>query len=461
MLARALSTFRVVSFLTLTLMTACASTGATSYDTLRADVDRTRVKDDRSRAEDDQALRAPTLDRAAFVRAVLHRNPSIEAARAGWRAAVAHVRSSGTFDDPMVSVAIAPLSITASDVPFGWQGMISQTLPWPGKLSLDESIAKAEAAAAKSDFEATRRELALSAAMLYDEYFVLARSLEINAQHQALLRELKASAVAQFETGRGSAQDSLQAETELTHLEHYAVVLGSDREVAVAQMNELLHRDPSSPMPPPAADLALPPAPDHDARALGDKAVEARPEIRAARDHARAESARAERAERDWYPDLTVSTSYSSMWPMTAMRWMVGLGFNLPIQGGRRAGAREAAEAARSRFEEQATALGDKARTEVAVATTRLHEAHHVARLYAERLIPIARDTVDAARAGFITSRNDFVAVIAAERNLRDVELGYQMARADIDRREALLDRAIGRIPGLDPANAGGEEVGR
>jgi hypothetical protein len=39
--------------------------------------------------------------------------------------------------------------------------------------------------------------------------------------------------------------------------------------------------------------------------------------------------------------------------------------------------------------------------------------------------------------------------VIEAERNLRAVELDYQMARAECDRRYAELERELGRIPGL------------
>ena len=53
-------------------------------------------------AADDQALNGPVLDRAAYVRAVLHRSRSIESARQAWRAAIARVRQSGAFDDPMV-----------------------------------------------------------------------------------------------------------------------------------------------------------------------------------------------------------------------------------------------------------------------------------------------------------------------------------------------------------------------
>ena len=433
------------------LLLSCATTGRDSYDSMRTDVDRAGIVEERVQAEDARGLNGSVLDRAVYVRVVLHRNPSIEAARQGWRAAVARIRQSATFEDPMVNLEVAPLSIGSSSARFGYTAMISQRLPWPGKLSLEESVAKAEAAATKSDFEAMRRELALTAALLYDDYFVDVRSLEINAAHISLMRELKAGALAQFESGRGSAQDPLQAEAELTHMEHDAVILASERDVTVAQMNELLHRDPEQPLPPPSKDLPPPSAPDvRDIKRLGDAAVTRRPEIEAARLHARAEQARADRAERESYPDVTVSTSYNSMWDMPEHRWMVGLGLNLPIQLERRAGAVDEANASRARFESDVASLTDKARMEVVVALKRLDEAHHVLEIFATRLIPVARDQVDAARAGFIASRNDFVAVIGAERNLRSVELEYQTARANFDRRRAELDRALGRIPGLD-----------
>ena len=433
------------------LVVGCATTGRDSYVALRSDVDHADVVDTRAQAEDERALNGPVLERAAYVRAVLRRNPSIEAARHGWRAAVARVRQSGALEDPMVSLEVAPLSIGSSTARLGYTAAISQRVPWPGKLGFEESLARAEAGAARSDFEGTRRELAFAAALLYDEYFVAVRSLEINARHVALMHELESAALAQLESGRASAQDPLQAEAELTHMEHDEVSLTAERDITVAQMNELLHRDPERPLPPPTTDLALPSAPDtRDAKRLADEAAARRPEVTSSRLHAQAEQARAERAERESYPDLTVSTSYNSMWDMPEHRWMVGLGLNLPIQLGRRTGAIEEANASRARFESEAARMIDKARSEVVVALKRLDEAHHVLALFEARLIPVARDQVDAARAGFITSRNDFVAVISAERNLRSVELEHQKARADFDRRRAELDHALGRMPGLD-----------
>lgn len=396
---------------------------------------------------------APVLDRAAFVRAVLYENPTIEAARQAYRGAAARIRQSGVFDDPMVDLGVAPLSIGSSTAPFGFEVGVSQRLPWFGKRSLEESVATFEAEAAKCDFEATRRELALNAALLFDQYFVAFRSEEINAEHVRLVTALRGGALAQFESGRGSAQDPLQAEAELAELERVQVVLASDREITVAQMNELLHRDPGARLPPPPKELPLPPTADlPDSKSAGD--ASSRPEVASALAHARAERARAERAERDGYPDFTVSALYNSMWEMPEHRFMVGLGFNLPIQSGKRAGAGEEANAARARFEAEAARAADQARTEIAVARNQLARSLAIVHHYEERSLPVARRQIEAARAGFVSSATPFIAVVDAERSLRRVELEYQMARAECDRRRFELERALGRIPGIETAGA-------
>ncbi|HEY4157711.1 MAG TPA: TolC family protein [Polyangiaceae bacterium] len=434
-------------------ITGCASTRGTSVASVTADSELASPRQTASERELAASVTGPELDRAAYVRAVLARNPSVEAARQGFRAALARVRQAGVFEDPMVDVGIAPLSI-GSKAPLGYELGISQKLPWFGKRSLETAAFDAEAAASKSDYQVVQRELALSAVVLYDRYFVAERSLEINAHHVELLRAMRAGATAQFAAGRGSAQDPLQAEAELAHMEHDAAVLASQRDVTVAQMNELLHRAPELPLPPPPHVLPKPASRGAldagGAQRLQAEAIARRSEISAARERARAEGSRAERASRDGYPDFTLSTSYNSMWDMPEHRWMVGLGFNLPIQGGRRAGAEDEALAARAQFESEAARMTDAVRTQVFVANKQVEESEHVMSLMQERLLPIARQQVDAARAGFITSQNSFVAVIDAEKNLRGVELEYELAQAECDRHRAELERALGRIPGLD-----------
>ncbi len=435
----------------------CATAGRSAFGSTASDVPSTAEDGAVGTADDDQAWNGSVLDRAAYVRAVLRRSRSIESARQAWRAAIARVRESGAFEDPMVTLEVAPLSIGSSSARFGWTGMVSQRLPWPGKLSLEETVSKAEADAQRCDYEAARRELALTASLLYDDYFVAVRSIEINAHHVELMRSMHAAAIAQFEAGRAAAQDPLQAEFELTHMEHDTVILASRRDVTVAQMNELLHRDPALSLPPPPQELPMPAESDLTApERLEKEAIDRRPDIAGARQHARAEEARGERAERESYPDVTVSTSYNSMWDTPEHRWMVGLSFNLPVQLGRRRGAVDEANAMRAQYEADAAGMSDMARTQVVVALKQLEEAGHVLHIFEERLLPIARQQVDAARAAFIASQAPFVSVIDAEKNLRGVELDQQVAEADYARRRGELDRALGRMPGLD-----GKEEGR
>jgi cobalt-zinc-cadmium efflux system outer membrane protein len=438
--------------LVLGLLGCAATAGNTSYETARAEYAHSASATAQS-VPNDRAigLEAAVLDRRAYVRAVLERNPSLESARQGWRAALSRVSQSGSFEDPMLDLGVAPLSIGSSKAPLGYEVGISQKLPWFGKRGLEASAAAAEADASKSDYEALKRELALSAVVLYDQYFIATRSIEINAHHVELMRAMRDGATAQFQAGRGSAQDPLQAEAELAHMEHDTAILASQRDVTVAQMNELLHRAPELALPPPPLELPMPAIPSAgQTEHLEAAALAQRSEITATRQRAQAAQARADRADREYYPDVTVSTSYNSMWDTPEHRWMVGLGFNLPIQTGRRAGAADEALAMRAQFESDASRLTDAARTQVFVALKQLQESEHVIGLFEKRLLPVARDQIDAARAGFIASQNPFLAVVEAEKNLRGVELDYQIARAACDRHRAELDRALGRIPGLD-----------
>ena len=394
------------------------------------------------------------LDRARFVREVLAANPSVESARQSFRAAAARVRQAGPWSDPMLELGVAPLSLGSRDARLGYEVSVSQELPWFGKRGLERDAASADSEAARADYEGMRRDLALTAATLYDQYYVATRALEINAHHGALMRAMRDAALAQLEIGRGSAQDSVRAEVELARLEQETLTLQSQREVLIAQMNELMHRAPESALPAPAANLTLPSASvDADARLEGEARAN-RAEITAAKQRARAAQTRAERAARDAYPDLTVSTSYNSMWDMPEHRWMVGIGLSLPLQAERRAGARDEANAMRAQYESESARASDHVTAETFVAARRVREATALVRSFDERLLPLAQRQLELARAAFTASQTSLSELISAEKGVRDTELERERALADVDIRDAELERALGRIPGLDHAEA-------
>jgi cobalt-zinc-cadmium efflux system outer membrane protein len=432
----------------LALAAGCGGSLGSVHDQYRAQLDALRRS---APARDDAPLfvDAKALDRAALIDAALARNPDVESARQGWRAALAEVDAATALDDPMLTYEVAPLSI-ASDAPFGQRVEVSQKLPWPGKRALAGEAALAEADAARGDYEAMRLETAAMASSLFDDYYLVARSLEVNDHHRELVERMKKSAEAQLTIGRGAEQDSLSAEVELGRLEHEHVMLETERDAVIARMNGLLHRDPDTELPPPPADLPMPAEPG-SVDELEHAAIQNRPQEASARATVRARKASVALARKDYYPDFDVMTSYDSMWDMPEHRWMVGVSIDVPLQRGKRRAAVEAAEARTAQAEAQVDEVSDTIRVEVTSARRDVMESVHLAKLYDEKILPAARDEVDAALAGYTSGQNDFSAVMSAEKDLRDVELESYQARAELWQRMTALDRAIGRIPGSEP----------
>lgn len=387
------------------------------------------------------------LEREALIDAVLAENPGLEAARMALAAARERVPQATSLDDPMLSYSFGPLSIASDDVPFGQAIEARQRFPYPGTLRLRGEAARAEADMAAEAFETVRLELATAASLLYDDYYLVHRALEINAEHVRLLGDFQRIATARYAAGAAPQQDPIRAEVELAHLVHREMVLETTREVLAARINALLHRAPGEPLLPPVSRLPVPELEGLDPARLEELAVAARPELARLEAERAAREAAVELRELARYPDFEAMASYSSMWMDTAHQWMVGVAVNLPVWRDRiEAGVAEA-EAEASRVDGERARLADEVRAETRIAWTRLQETHHILTLYESRLIPAARDQVRAALAGFETGQVSFLSLIEAERNQRDVELQYEETLADLHRRRAELARALGRLP--------------
>jgi outer membrane protein TolC len=390
---------------------------------------------------------ARVLDRAELIREVLERNPGLAAAREAWRAAQARPEQTTALEDPMLRYEVAPLSLFSRETHFGQSLELSQRLPFPGKRALAGEVAKAEAEAARGDFEAARQRLALMASMLYDDLYVVHRGLAVNGHHEEVLREMRRSAEAQYVAGRASQQDSLQAEVELGMLERDRLMLEAQRDMLVARLNGMLHRAPHLPLPPPPEKLDVSAEPPPPVESLADEAVKQRPELAGLRARVGGGDAAVKLARRESYPDVMVMGSYNSMWMETPHRFMAGVAVELPVFRGKRRAMVGEAEAMLQRMKHEEAQLVDDIRVEVAQARARVVEALKAVALYRDRLVPAANDQVAAARVGFESGRNDFQVVLNAEKNQRGVELRFEEALADVQRRRAELQRAGGKFP--------------
>lgn len=432
----------------------CATAGRARYDTLAASYRELEMPAMPARSHDDGELARGKLERAALVRAVLQRNPSVESAKQAFRAALARYRQAGAYDDPMAMVQIAPLSVASHDARFGYELGLRQAISLGGKRDARAQLALAEAEVQSADLRATRLRLGLTASQLYDDYCVATWSLTVAAEHAKIVSAVEANVVAGYASGRGGTRDALRAEAELARLQQQTVGLEADRDMLVAELNALLHRAPDAPLAPPpsAAELHAKDLPTaSDSAATGPAR---RPDLEAADARVRAERARVALADDDFVPDLTLEASYNSMWDMPEHRFMAGVVMSIPLERERRKAALDEASATRAMSESDAARMHDEAASQIAVARRQVERAHQVIALLEERLLPIAQRRIEATRAGLSTEQNGVGDVLEAEHALRDVELELQAARADHEKRRAELDAALGTIPGLTGAEA-------
>jgi outer membrane protein TolC len=379
------------------------------------------------------------LDRAALIRAVLARNPSAAAAQAAVRAGDARAQTAGSFADPSLSYQVAPQSLW--DGPrSGHRVELAQPIAAWGKRGLARSAARGDADAARFELGAVRLDLALAASLLYDDYYLAARSLAVNAAHRALLEELRAAALARYEAGEAPKQAPLAAELEAARLEHREIELQTAQRVTAAQLNALLHRAPGAALPPPPETLATPLA----SALLAEDAAE-RPELQAAAARAEARSAAAELAHRERIPDLKLMAGYDGMWDAPEMRPMLGVEVELPLQRGKRRAAIAEADALREQAAAEREGAQSEAALTVAIARERFAEAQHGLVVVREQMLPAARDRAEAANAALAASRADFGDAIEAERSWYEAELGAEEALVATSRRAAELMRALGK----------------
>ena len=391
---------------------------------------------------DDPLAGAVLLDRQALIQAVLARNPSLEAARQAWRAAAARPAQAGALADPLVSYGLAPLSAGAGDVAFGQEVRVEQPLPYPGRRSLRQAQAAAEAEAVLADYRTALLEIAAAAALLFEDYRLVDREQALNEEHLRLLRGIQETAAARYAAGLAMQQDPIQAEVEGAEVLARQAELAAERERLTAEINALLHRPfglalpPPAPLPGPAAAAPdLPPAEE-----LEEAALAARPEVARRQAELRARQSEAELARRGRRPDFELMGAYNSMWSDAEHRWMVGVAVNLPVWRRRTDAAAAEAEARLAQAASDREHLEIEVRAAVRAQLARLAAARRRAAVYADRLLPAVRDSLRAARVAFETGQAGFAALLEAERALRRAELGAEQARA-------ALARAAGRLP--------------
>jgi len=385
-----------------------------------------------------------------LISTVLRDNPMVKASRAKWEMMRARVPQARAWEDLRAggdfrverSVNIPPNSFMDQTA------VLEQEVPISGKNLSRGRAATAEARATFQDFRRTELDVIMRARSAYARLANGYAQLEVNRRNTDLLDQFVEISRSRYETGSATQADVLIAQTDAARLLEMRAELEQQISEAQSTLNVLMNRSAQSALGQPSAPAFG--AQAFSLRTLQNIALAHRPELQRAQDRLEAERFRFELSRRQWFPDpaLNVKAQRYNDAAQAVSEVDVGVSFPLPWLNWTKykSGILEAQKSI-----EGASHEFDAARTEtlglVRDQLKRIQTAGSQYELYRDRILPVARQTVEASRAAYETNTGGFLQLITARRTLQDAEsaalnhlVNHQVALAE-------LDAIIGRIP--------------
>lgn len=396
-----------------------------------------------------------------FIRLALAENPEIQVALARYRAAVQKIPQVTALPDPMLTFTKFLRSPETRVGPQVSGATVSQKFPWFGKLDLEGRMAAEEAAFLYEAYRAKEREIVARVKTTFYELAFLDQAQRIVEEERSLLGHYETLAQARYEQGTGLQQAVIKIQAEITQLDDRLETLRQQRESQVAQLNTLLNREPSTPVPTlrllevPEVELNLP--------RLYALAEEHRHELRAVTAQvAKAERA-IQRAKKDYWPDLTFSAGFINVEGREDLAGLMSpppdngknifslaVSLNLPIQREKyRAAVVESTELRSSAGSEYRRLLNE-IKFAIRDQVIRLETLQDQLQLYEEALLIQAETALRSTEAAYETGRVGVLDLLDSERFLLRTKLIRERYRADYWKALATLEQAVGtRYPGI------------
>ena len=406
----------------------------------------------------------PALD--ALVRTAIENTPELAAAHAAVEAARLRVEPARTLGDPSLSTTYQNdgTSLSLGRAPGSFVGlMLSQPLPWPGKLPLAGQTAASEAREVESG-TLGRARLTIEARMRNAWYdLILARGIDrLIEERRDTARQIEATTRDRYTAGLGVQQDVLRAQVELVRIDELKAAQRALITSRLAESNRLLGVPQDAALDTPA-DLPGT-TPLSPAATWISSAFARSPEAAAAQQGIETGRLRVQMAKKNFRPDFVVSggSMYRSNFAEGPM-WQVGLGVSLPVWINKRQ-KNQLAEA-QARVTEQ-TAETDVIGRELELRTreriAQLEGANEVAMLYREKIVPLDQLSYESALSSYRAGKVPFITVFEAVNVLYSDRASYLGRLAEAAKWRVAIDEAALQptAMGSSPASGGAAASG-
>lgn len=385
----------------------------------------------------------------AMIATALDRNPGLQAAEKRYRSLAVVAPQVSSLPDPMLGYTRWVESVETRVGPQENVFVLSQQLPFPGKLGLKRRMAESDARAAFEEFQAARRDLIYNVKTAYGDLYRIDRSLEILGTYLRLLEDFAQVAATKYATGNGIQAQVLKAHVEISSISVQELNFRKMRKSVVARLNALMDRPAETPVGV-AADLDLPEV-DLQATHLLQMAKQRRQELRSVEAMIdRAESMR-QLARKNYLPDFNLQAMYITIPRVNSMfadagkdAFSVMVGLNLPIWLGKRRAAVDEASEMRASQSLRYENVWNTVEAEITDLVFQIQTIRQTLDLYEGGLLLQAESSLESALSAYKTGRLDFLNLLDAERMLLNLRLGYAQEQANYFKQLAALERAVG-----------------
>ena len=398
-----------------------------------------------------ESAAAERLELQSLIDEALRQSPEVAAAEARAGAARFKVPQAKSLPDPMFMVGYQNEGFSrytyGETLMSAWMFSASQMFPFPGKLGLKEAIASADADTLTDMVALTKLRISARVKELYYDLFLAYKDIDLIGEQLALYEQIENASVARYAAGKGTQQEVIMSQAGKYLLREKEEMSRQRIQSAEAMLNATLGRGVNSPLGRPAEPVFHPY--EQDIEALLAVSYERSPEIRARSRMVRASETAVRLAQKEYYPDFTVSAEYDKKGGPYMDMWALKTAVNIPLyyRTKQRQGVYEAESAlaaSRGEFLAAKLSVASAARDRYSM----IMSGERLMDLYRNALIPNARRDFDSSLSEYATGGTGAAAVISKLGALLEYETSYWRQFAD-------REKAIARLMEITGADDG------
>jgi outer membrane protein, heavy metal efflux system len=363
-----------------------------------------------------------------LINEALANNPDILASQAKIEAAAYRIPQAKSLPDPMVMVGYQNEGIRkytyGMEPGAQWMFSASQEFPFPGKLALKGSMAESDLEGLKAMHELLKRKTEARVKELYFDLFLAYKNIDLLKGKTDLFARIEDLALSRYSTGKSMQEEVLMAQTEKYMLMEKEEMFNQKIRSIEAMLTAVLGRKKTVPIGRPADQVYEPFM--LDAEEATDIALKNSSEIKSIDKMKEAAGYRIAMAEREYYPDFTITTEYAKRGSDFMDMWSAKVGINIPLfTKTKQEPAVHEARASVAQIEQEMEAAKLMISSSVNDNIIMIRSAEKLMDLYKKGLIPKNSQGVEAAISSYSTGGGEITTVITLLKTMLDYETLY------------------------------------